>query len=140
MHRLNWLPFIFNMLTAGSEIFHHIFPMRAWISLLQKYHMCYYEGKSTYNALKDISKVSEYKIRNARIKHEANEDKEHFVQCKTVPEEINNEIGDFKLEPCYKIFTRILADKKMKKKHNSAVHHAYLHKFLFYKFQCSKII
>ena len=34
------------------------------------------------------------------------------MQYKTVPEEINHEIHGFHLEPCYKIFTRILTDKK----------------------------
>ena len=34
------------------------------------------------------------------------------MQCRTVPEEINNEIHRVHLEPCYKICTRILADKK----------------------------
>ena len=34
------------------------------------------------------------------------------MQYRKVPEEINNEIQDVHLEPYYKIFTRILADKK----------------------------
>ena len=75
--------------------------------------MCYYyEGKSNYTALADISKINEYKISKARINHEANKDKGHFVEYRKVPEEINNEIQDVHLEPYYKIFTRILADKK----------------------------
>ena len=60
----------------------------------------------------DISEINEYKIRKARIEHEANEDKGHFVQFRTVPEEINNEIHGVHLEPCYKIFAKFLADKK----------------------------
>ena len=34
------------------------------------------------------------------------------MQCRTVPEEINNEIHSVHLEPYYKIFIRILANKK----------------------------
>ena len=60
----------------------------------------------------DISEINEYKIRKARIEHEANEDKGHFVQCRTITEEINYEIHGVHLEPCYMIFTRILGDKK----------------------------
>ena len=45
----------------------------------------------------------EYKIRKARINHEANEGKCHLAQYRKVPEEINNEIHDVHLEPCYMI-------------------------------------
>ena len=62
--------------------------------------------------MKDISEINEFKIRKARIEHEANEGKGHFVQCKIVPEEINHEIQGVLQESCYKILTRILADKK----------------------------
>ena len=40
----------------------------------------------------------EYKIRKARINHEANEGKCHLAQYRTVPAEINNEIHDKKNE------------------------------------------
>ena len=76
--------------------------------LLARTCVTHYEGKSNYTALKDISEINEFKIRKARIEHESNEDKGHFVQCRTVSEEINHEIYAVHLELCYKI----LADKK----------------------------
>ena len=80
--------------------------------LLAHIYVTHYEGKTNCTTLKEISNISEYKIREAMIEHEANEDKAHFLQCRTVPGQINNEIHGVHLEPCYKIFTRILADKK----------------------------
>ena len=111
------------MLSVRNEIFHLIFLIKTWISLLQirnlsshigipdvtywehvnqmqKFHtqqlllahicVTHYKGKSNCTALKEISEINEYKIRKATIEHKANEDKGHFLQCRTVPEEINN--------------------------------------------------
>ena len=54
--------------------------------LLARICVSHYEGKSNYIALKEITEINEYKIRKARVKHEANEDKAHFLQCRTVPD------------------------------------------------------
>ena len=59
-----------------------------------------------------MSEINVSKFKKARIEHKANEEKGHFVQCRTVPEEINYEIHGVHLELCYMIFTRILVDKK----------------------------
>ena len=54
--------------------------------LLARICVTHYEGKSNYIALKEITEINEYKIRKARVEHEANEDKAHFLQCRTVPD------------------------------------------------------
>ena len=70
----------------------------------------HYDRKPWYSALKNITEISETKIRKAKIEHDAKLERGDHAQCQTVSDQISHE--HHSSNPCYKQFARILADNK----------------------------
>ena len=68
----------------------------------------HYDRKCFYGELKNITEVNEARIRKAKIEHEEKLERGDRAQCQKFPHRISHE----HLNPCYKQFTRVLADDK----------------------------
>ena len=72
----------------------------------------HYDGKPWNSALKNINEINEARIRKAKIEHEDKLERGNPAQSQTVPGQISYKHHGIYLNPCYKQFTRILADDK----------------------------
>ena len=82
------------------------------ILVLGKFCIIHIEGRSKYSNLKDVNEQNEIRIRQAIEEHEKQGRKvsRFYEQCTSVPEIIDKNIHGIHIDPCYKDFTRILAD------------------------------
>ena len=80
--------------------------------VLGKFCIIHIEGRSKYSNLKDVNEQNEIRIRQAIEEHvkQGGDVSRFYERCTSVPEIIDKNIHGIHIDPCYKDFTRILAD------------------------------
>ena len=59
--------------------------------------------------IKEVNELNKLRIRQAKEEHKKELINPHHEQCQTVPASINNTTHGIHINPCYKLFTRVLA-------------------------------
>ena len=80
---------------------------------LGKFCIIHYDNKSSYSKIKEVNDVNEQRIRQAKSVYlQSGNNSRHLEQCGLIPDVIDDNLHGIHIDPCYKIFTRILSDIK----------------------------
>ena len=71
----------------------------------------HYQNKKTYSHIKEVNELNELRIRQAKEEHEKELINPQHEQCQILPASIDNTSHGIHIDPCYKLFTRVLAGK-----------------------------